>query len=85
MQGTGRGYRKSPLTHDPAALRYALANSGLTQRQLAEKIKKSESLVSEMLRGTRNATPDVLKRIAGELNCPLVVIQAKLATLEESA
>lgn len=67
----------SPLNHDPDALRYALDKSGLTQRELAAAIGKSPSMVTEMLRGTRNATPATLAAIAVALNCPLVVIEAK--------
>lgn len=65
------------LDHDPAALRYALDNSGLTQTEFAAQIGKSRSLVSEMLAGTRNAHPALLLQIARVLNCPVVVLQAK--------
>ncbi|MGJ6980031.1 helix-turn-helix domain-containing protein [Aestuariimicrobium soli] len=54
----------SPLNHEPEALRYALDKSGLTQKQLAEAVGCSQSLVSEMLAGTRNAKP-------GQGHCPL--------------
>lgn len=67
----------SPLDHDPEALAYALSQSGLSQKELAAKIGKSQSLVSEMLKGTRNATPALLTSIAAALNCPRVVIEAK--------
>lgn len=67
----------SPLDHSPEALRYALAKSGLTQAELAAGIKKSEGLVSEMLKGTRNARPALLLQMAKVLNCPVVVLEAK--------
>jgi transcriptional regulator with XRE-family HTH domain len=77
MQKSPRGARKSPLDHDPAALRYALDKSGLSQVELAAAINRSEGLVSELLRGTRNAHPALLLKIAHALNCPVVVIEAK--------
>ncbi len=67
----------SPLDHEPEALRWALAKSGLTQRQFASAIGKSPSLVSEMLAGTRNATPAVIEDMAKVLNCPVVAIERK--------
>ena len=72
-----RGHRKSPLDHDPEALVWALKKSGLTQAAFAEQIGKSAGLVSEILRGTRNATPALLQNMARVLNCPLVVLEAK--------
>jgi transcriptional regulator with XRE-family HTH domain len=73
-----RGHRMSPLSHSPEGLRYALNKSGLTQAEFAQQIGKSASLVSEILKGTRNASPALLQRMAEVLNCPVVVIEAKL-------
>lgn len=72
-----RGHRMSPLDHSPEALRYALDKSGLTQSEFAEQVGKSQSLVSEILKGTRNANPRLLLRMAQVLNCPVVVLEAK--------
>lgn len=72
-----RGHRMSPLDHEPEALRWALKKSGLTQAEFAKKIGKSEGLVSEILRGTRNAKPALLIEIAKVLNCPVVVLERK--------
>lgn len=71
--------RRGParLNHDPAALRYALDHSGLSQREFADAIDKSPSLVSEMLSGSRNARPALIQRMASVLNCPVVVLEAK--------
>lgn len=69
--------RKRPLHHDPAALRYALDASQLTQRQLADRIGRSEMLVSYLLSGKRSAGPALLPEIAKALNCPIVVLEAK--------
>jgi len=67
----------SPLDHDPEAVRWALDKSGLTQKEFAEAIGKSQSLVSEVLAGTRNATPAVIQKMAAALNCPVVVLERK--------
>lgn len=67
----------SALDHDPEALVWAFKKSGLTQREFAAKIGKSESLVSEMFKGIRNATPAVQREMARVLNCPVVVLEAK--------
>ena len=75
-----RGHRKSPLHHDPEALRYAFANSGLSQVQFSAALNppRSQSYISEILAGTRNANPALLRDMARVLNCPVVVLQAKL-------
>lgn len=67
----------SPLDHDPEALQWALDKSGMKQKDFAEAIGKSPSLVSEMLKGTRNATPEVIQKMAEALNCPVVVLERK--------
>lgn len=67
----------SPLDHEPAALRYALDKSGLSQAEFAAALGKSQSLISEILRGTRNANPKVLAEMARVLNCPVVVLERK--------
>lgn len=67
----------SPLDHEPEALQWALKKSGLSQAEFAEKIGKSQSLVSEILRGTRNAKPALLIEMARALNCPVVVLERK--------
>lgn len=72
-----RSHRMSPLDHEPEALRYALDKSGLSQAEFAAKIGKSPSLVSEILAGTRNATPKLLLTMARVLNCPVVVLERK--------
>ena len=68
---------KSPLNHSPEAVAYALSKSGLTQSAFAAQLGKSRSLVSEILKGTRNATPSLLADMARVLNCPVVVLEAK--------
>lgn len=77
-KNTDRGARKSPLNHSPDALRYALKQSGFTQKAFAEKVEISEGLLSEMLKGTRNVKQELLRKMASELNCPVVVLEAKI-------
>lgn len=76
----------SPLDHDPAALRYALDKSGLSQAQFAAALPhgpsgrpRSQSYISEILKGDRNANPALLREMAQVLNCPVVVLEAKRA------
>ena len=77
MQPKPRGERKSPLNHDPEAVRYAVRKSGLTQLAIADQLQVSASQVSEWLKGTRNITQPNLVRLAELLNCPIVVLEAK--------
>lgn len=72
-----RTKRNTPLDHEPEAVAYALKQSGLTQKEFANLIGKSESLVSEILKGTRNATPALITKMAGVLNCPRVILERK--------
>lgn len=72
-----RGHRMSPLDHSPDGVKFALDRSGFTQREFAGKLNKSESYVSEILKGTRNANPKLLLEMARVLNCPVVILEAK--------
>jgi len=74
-----RNKRNTPLDHEPEAVAYALAKSGLNQKEFASKLGKSESLISEILKGTRNATPALIGDMARVLNCPRVVLERKRA------
>ncbi len=77
MANIPRGHRKSPLDHDVEGLNYALRCSGLTQKGFAEALGKSQGLISEILKGTRNATPALIGDMARVLNCPRVVLERK--------
>lgn len=77
MPQRDRNARKSPLNQDPEAVRWAMSRSRMNQRQLATAIKRSESYVSEILGGTRNAPPDVLADIADAFNCPISMLEPK--------
>lgn len=74
-----RGHRMSSLDHEPEGVAYALRQSGLTQKEFAHRLGKSQSLISEILKGTRNATPALINDMAKVLNCPRVVLEAKRA------
>lgn len=74
---TTRRPPKDPLDHEPEAVTQAREEAGLTKRELAKAIGCVESLIGEIERGTRNATPDRLRRIADALNCPVVALERK--------
>ena len=61
---------KDPLDHEPAAVTIARENAGLTRAQLAAELGVSAGLVSEIERGTRNATLARIEQIAEILGCP---------------
>lgn len=69
---------KHPLDHEPEAVTWARKQAGLTQAALAEAIGIGVSLMSEIEKGSRNATPAVIKRMAVALNCPRVVLERKI-------
>jgi len=68
---------KSPLDHIPVAVAYARDQAGLTQAQLGELVGVSQGHISEIERGTRNAPPPLIRRLAYALNCPRVILERK--------
>ncbi|MGF9978702.1 helix-turn-helix transcriptional regulator [Viridibacillus arvi] len=52
-------------------------SNGITQKQLAEKIGKSESAVRMIELGKNKPTPDVLKRISETLNVSYIELMEK--------
>lgn len=82
MNSRPRKRPKSPLDHEPEALTYARQKAGLSQAELARRVGKAFSLVSEWERGTRNCTPADLIKVAEALNCPVVVLERKRVTGE---
>ncbi|MGI5223824.1 helix-turn-helix domain-containing protein [Actinoallomurus sp. CA-142502] len=68
---------KQPLDHEPAAVKYARDNAGLTQEQVARLCGVSRTLITEIENGTRNATPRMIGKLAAALNCPRVVLERK--------
>lgn len=71
---------KYPLDHEPEAVTWARERSGLTKTELAERVGCKVSLITEIEGGTRNATPAMLLKMAGAMNCPVVVLERKRDT-----
>lgn len=80
-----RSKPKDPLDHEPQAVVWARERSGLTKTQLAERAGLSLSFISEIEKGTRNAGPHVLVKIASALNCPVVFLERKRTAATASA
>jgi DNA-binding XRE family transcriptional regulator len=64
-----------PLNHNPAAVREAREARGLTQAQLAAVIGCTNTYVSEIEGGTRDARVDLLERIAAALDAPVELLE----------
>lgn len=77
MTTRARQRPKDPLDHEPEAVTYAREKAGLTRTQLAEMCGVSLSLISEIEKGTRNATPAMIRKLAEALNCPVVILERK--------
>lgn len=60
---------KSPLDHKPAAVRRARERLGYTRTELAGLVHVSVSLICEIEKGSRNATPAMILKLARELHC----------------
>lgn len=60
---------KDPLDHEPGAVTQARLKVGLTRARLAELVGISASLMSEIEKGTRNATPERIEQLAAALDC----------------
>ena len=68
------------FNHEPEAVTYAREQAGLTITQLATQLGVAVSLISQIESGKRNATPAMLNRLSGALNCPRVVLERKRCT-----
>lgn len=69
--------RGAPLDHAPEGVAYARRQAGLSQTKLGEALGLSRQRIWDIEAGRRNAGPELLKRMAERLDCPLVVLQAK--------
>ena len=85
MANIPRGHRMSPLDHEPEAVVYARKKSGLSITAAAAELGKSVSLLSEIEKGTRNARPELLVKMAQVYNCPLVVLERKRCSPQDAA
>jgi len=75
---------KHPLNHQPEAVTWARERSGLSKTALADAVGVRPSLITEIEKGTRNAGPPLLKRIADALNCPVVFLERKRDAVPQS-
>ena len=75
--GSGRTYRKSPINQEPEAIEFARIKAGLSKKAAADRSGLQISLYCEIEKGTRNATPANLVKIAAALNCPIVFLERK--------
>ena len=69
MPSTRRPRRKTPVDHDPRALRQARIRAGLRQGDLARELDISQSVLSEAETGSRGLSPAVRVRLAKLLDC----------------
>jgi transcriptional regulator with XRE-family HTH domain len=56
---------------------YAREQAGLTKRALAAQVGISAQLMGEIEKGTKNATPATIAKLAEALKCPRVVLERK--------
>ena len=69
--------RKSPLNQEPSHIVWARERTGLNRVQLAEASGINYSLLCDIEKGTRNATPANLRRIADALNAPITALERR--------
>lgn len=69
--------RTTPLHHDPEALRWVRARSGLNQADVARYLHVSAAYVCELEAGTRSAGHDMLLKLAGLFGCPITILEAR--------
>ncbi|MGA5340487.1 helix-turn-helix transcriptional regulator [Streptomyces griseoincarnatus] len=69
--------RGAPLDHAPEGVAYARRQAGLTQQELGAVLGLTRQRIWDIEAGRRNASPELLERMAARLDCPLVVLQAK--------
>lgn len=69
MQATKRPRRKTPVDHDPKALKQARIRAGWRQKALASELGISASALCEAEKGTRGLNPVVRTRLANLLAC----------------
>lgn len=77
MPATTRPRRKSPVDHDPQALKWARERAGWRQAALAREVGVAPSTLCEAERGTRGLHPDVKNKLAAVLGCPVTVFERK--------
>ncbi|MEU3346371.1 helix-turn-helix transcriptional regulator [Streptomyces sp. NPDC006700] len=74
------------LNQDPARLRRRRVEAGLTQKDLARLAEVTKGHMSLVEGGRRGASPALLKRLAGALNCEIAdLMPPELATAGSAA
>ncbi|MEU1761360.1 helix-turn-helix transcriptional regulator [Micromonospora sp. NPDC005652] len=68
---------KSPLHHNPVALRQAREAAGIKQATLAGAIGRSPGFLSELESGQRGASPETLTRLAKALNIDVAQLERR--------
>lgn len=68
---TRRQTARTPLDHDPAALRRRRVALGRTQVEVAAAVDISPGHLSELEGGTRNPSAPLLARLADALQCEI--------------
>jgi transcriptional regulator with XRE-family HTH domain len=66
------------LNQEPSHVTWVREHRGVSKRDLAAAIGKAESLVGEIEKGTRNATPEVLLAMAEFLGCPVSMLERRV-------
>jgi transcriptional regulator with XRE-family HTH domain len=66
---TERKKPRSPLHHKPEAVTEARERLGLTKAEVAARAEVVPSLITEIEKGSRNATPAMILVLAGILQC----------------
>lgn len=75
MPNAKRPRRKTPVDHDPQALRLARIRAGYQQRTLAQELGISPGTLCEAERGTRGINPSVRAKLAKVLNCDAITFE----------
>lgn len=66
-----------PLNQDPEAVTETREAAKVTQYRLAKRLGVARSLISEIEKGTRNAQPELLRRMAAIFDCPVSRLEAR--------
>lgn len=66
------------LNQEPTHITWVRESRKVTKRELATAVGKTESLIGEIERGTRNATPDTLLAMAEYLGCPVSMLERRV-------
>lgn len=68
--------RKTPLHHDPEAVRWVRERSTLTQAEVAKAIGVTAAYLCEIESGKRSAPHRQLLKLAELFKCPVVMLEA---------